>query len=235
MWISKALEHNEKCLSLEFRFNGGLYELLPDICMYERFEVLRFKCRILVDIPEDFYFSRLKVIEFCYVTFSSYECVKEILLECPVLEVLVIKKCKWLSGHRLTVCGSELRNLTLKCNEWSHGQKRLKILIDTPALETLKITDSTLADIYVKDTLENIITAHISVGVVRMQIRESLFELLDNIYDVECLTLTDKAAGALDSVDIDLPIFHNLVKIKAKVKDPEEAAVVWKRFRMLQD
>ncbi|KAK1384708.1 F-box domain-containing protein [Heracleum sosnowskyi] len=218
MWISQALDHNVKCMSLEFRFNTGLYKLIPDMYTYERFEVLRFKWQILVHIPDDFYFSSLKVLEFCYVTFSSYECVKEILLECPVLEDLVIKKCRWLSGHRLTVCGSELRNLTLKCNEWSHGQKRIKIVLDTPELETLKITDSTLADIYVKDPLENIITAHISVGVVRMQMRDSLFELLDNIYDVECLTLTDKAVGALDGVsDYDLPIFHNLVKLVLRV------------------
>lgn len=195
MWLSKALELNVKCLSLEFRFNGGLYELIPDMYTYERFEVLRLKWRILVDVPDDFYFSRLKVLEFCYVTFSSYECVEDILLECPVLEDLVIKKCSWLSGRRLTICGLELKNLTLKCDELIHGRKRLKIKIDTPALETLKITDSTLADIHVENTLENVRTAHISVGVVQMQIRESLFELLDNICNVECLTLTDKAVG----------------------------------------
>lgn len=34
-WIRKALEHNVKCMSLVFRFQGGSYELLPDKYTYE--------------------------------------------------------------------------------------------------------------------------------------------------------------------------------------------------------
>ncbi|KAK1384707.1 FBD domain-containing protein [Heracleum sosnowskyi] len=231
-WIHKALELQVKNVSLELCIRGGLYQLLPDMYTYGRFEVLRLKWRILVDIPSNFYFSRLKVLEFYYVQFSSYESVTELLLNCPVLESLVIQRCKYQSGCCLTVCGSALKNLTLKTAEGNDQESKLKIVIDTPALETLKVGDSAFADIFVKDTLLSLRTAHFSVGIDRDVLRESLFRLLDNSFHVESLTLTDKAVGALDGdtryglsiyhnvncgSDYEFPIFHNLIKLELRV------------------
>ncbi|WOG97530.1 hypothetical protein DCAR_0416870 [Daucus carota subsp. sativus] len=201
-WIRKVLDHKVKDLSLSFCFRGGSYVLPPDVYAYEGFEILRLNSRILIDIPNEISFSRVKVLEFVYVKFSSYESVKDLLLNCPVLEDLVIVKCEARGGSCLSICGSALRNLKVKCNELAIGAAKLDIVIDTPGVETLKIADDTWANIFVKDTLLSLRTARIDVGMERRTFNKSVFRLLDNIYHVKFLTLTDKVVGVSD---------HNLI------------------------
>lgn len=188
-WIRKALEQNVKCMSLGFSSAGSWYKLIPDMYTYGRFEVLRLKSRILVDVPSHFCFQRLKILEFYLANFSSCESVENLLLNCPVLEDLVMKRCESIRGCRLTVSGYALKNLTLKTVVCIDTRSKLKIVIDTPALETLKIKDSAFTDFYVKDTLLSLKTAHTGVR------RNSVFRLLDNIFHVQSLTLTDEAVG----------------------------------------
>ncbi|KAL1820551.1 hypothetical protein ACET3Z_015420 [Daucus carota] len=200
-------------------FRGGSYVLPPDVYAYEGFEILRLNSRILIDIPNEISFSRVKVLEFVYVKFSSYESVKDLLLNCPVLEDLVIVKCEARGGSCLSICGSALRNLKVKCNELAIGAAKLDIVIDTPGVETLKIADDTWANIFVKDTLLSLRTARIDVGMERRTFNKSVFRLLDNIYHVKFLTLTDKVVGVLDECapDYHLPTFRDLIELKILV------------------
>ncbi|XP_017245705.1 probable FBD-associated F-box protein At1g32375 [Daucus carota subsp. sativus] len=213
-WVDKVLKHRVKDLTLGFSFEGVPYRLIHDVYAYGKFEALRLKRGILVIISDVLRFSRLKVLEFREVTFSTYESVKEILVNCPVLEDLVIQRCKWLSGgDHLYVCGSVLKNLVLKCNEYFLIENQHRISIDTPALETLRFGDSTWANLSIEGSWLSLGTAHISVESVA-----SVFKLLHKFCNVKFLTLTDKKLMVLNRIsDLNLPILPSLIELELRV------------------
>ena len=177
-WVHKALQHQVEDLSLFFlRSEAGPRELIPDI---------------LLDIPDHVSFSTLKALRLTYVMFSTYESVGGLLLHCPVLEDFSMEECEALSGSRLAVCGSSLKNLKLTDTHHVHRDTKLEIVIDAPGLQTLEIGDFTRAPaeivIPVDSTFLSLRTARIDVG-----IEPSVFRIFNNIYHVKCLTLDNKA------------------------------------------
>lgn len=206
-WICKALDHRVKRMTLGF----ANYELLLDIYTYGSFEVLRLRGGILVDVPNDINFSRLKVLELQSVTISTYESIEKLLHNCPILEDLLIVGCTWLNGSFLNICGSTLKILKLTCDYGLHNENKVKVFIDTPALETLEIGDSIYAKISFKETLLSIRTAHIDVGIeIYELINESVFEILEKICHVKFLTLTDKtiSVSVISNLQLKINIFH---------------------------
>lgn len=143
----------------------------------------------MVDPPEDVGFSRLRVLEFNEVTISSYESVGELLHKCPVLEDLSIDKCVWLDGCCLSICGSALKKLSLSSSSPANQEFSLKILIDTPALQTLNISFAA-DDIFIKENLQFLKTAYIDVEqIIEGSVPSSVFELLKKINHVQFLHL----------------------------------------------
>lgn len=145
-------------------------------------------------------FCSLRVLEFTGIKFSSYESVEKLLLSCPVLEDLVIDNCKWLSGCCLTVCGSALKNFSLDSYLYLDTDVELKILIETPALETLEIREFTSEGIFIKENLLSITTASIDVAQkiewsVSCVYGNSVFGLLKKISHVKYLTLCQNTLG----------------------------------------
>ncbi|KAK1393639.1 hypothetical protein POM88_012695 [Heracleum sosnowskyi] len=66
------------------------------------------------------------------------------MLNCPVLESLVIQRCKYQSGCCLTVCGSALKNLTLKTAEdifVKDTESLFRLLDNSYHVESLTLTD----------------------------------------------------------------------------------------------
>ncbi|KAK1386867.1 F-box/FBD/LRR-repeat protein [Heracleum sosnowskyi] len=221
-WIRIVVGHNVKEINLSFKFKK-LYELGQDVYMCASVKILRLSCKILVDVPENVGFSRLKVLEFICVTFSSFESVERLLLNCPLLEDLVIESCKWISGCCLCICGSMLKNLTLDSPiSLVHVEKvEPKILIDTPALQTLKIEEFISKDISIKEQLRFLTIASIDIALRLewyMQSRaygDMVFGLLNKIYHVKYLTLSENTLGALDYASYDgFPTFHNLTMLE---------------------
>lgn len=219
-WIRIVVGHNVKELNLTLNFRE-LYALVQDVYMCRSIEVLRLKWKILVDVPENVSFFSLKVLEFTGVKFSSYESVEKLLLSCPVLEDLVIENCKWLSGCCLSVRGSALKNLSLDTYVHLDREVELKILIDTPAIETLEIREFTSEDILIKENLTSIRTASIDVAqkiersVPCSLYGDSVFGLLENISHVKFLTLSKSTMGALSRAsDYRFPTFHNLTELE---------------------
>lgn len=201
-WIRNVVGHNVKEINLNFKFKE-LYELGLDFYTCASVEILRLNCKILVDVPENVGFSRLKVLEFICVKFSSFESVEKLLLNCPLLEDLVIESCKWISGCCLSIRGSMLKNLTLDSPiSLVHVEKvEPKILIDTPALQTLKIGEFISEDISIKEQLLFLTAASIDVALRlerSMQSRaygDIVFGLLNKIYQVKYLTLSENTLG----------------------------------------
>lgn len=228
-WIRIAVRHNVKEIELSFMFKE-LYQLIADMYICSSVEVLRLNFKILVDVREDVSFSRLRVLKFEKVTFSSYESVQKILLNCPVLEDLSLWGCKWLSGYCLTVCGSALKNLSVFPYSSDDEEFVLDMLIDTPALETLRIEGFASEDIFIKENLLSLRTAYIDVaqiteeGVVPSSMYgDSVSGFLKRINHVKFLTLCERTLEALDRAlgcasDYEFPTFHNLTKLELCVE-----------------
>lgn len=155
----------------------------------------------MVEVPENVSFHSLRVLEFTGVKFSSYESVEKLLLCCPVLEDVVIENCKWLSGCCLSVCGSALKNFSFDSYSYLDTEVDLKILMDTPALETLELREFTSEGIYIKENLMSITTASIDVAqkiersVPCSVYGNSVFGLLKKISHVKFLTLCQSTLG----------------------------------------
>ena len=187
-WIRNAVGRDLKELELSFR-SKELYKLIQDVYICNSVEVIRLFADILVDPPEDVGFSRLWVLEFNEVTISSYESVGELLHKCPVLEDLSIDKCVWLDGCCLSICGSALKKLSLSSSSPANQEFSLKILIDTPALQTLNISFAA-DDIFIKENLQFLKTAYIDVEqIIEGSVPSSVFELLKKINHVQFLHL----------------------------------------------
>lgn len=199
-WIRIVVGHNVKEINLTLNFRE-IYKVVQDVYMCRSIEVFRLKWKILVDVPENVSFFSLKVLEFTGVKFSSYESVEKLLLSCPVLEDLVIENCKWLSGCCLSVCGSALKNFSLDSYMYPDTEVELKIIIDTPALETLEIREFTSEGIFIMENLLSITTASIDVAqkiersVPCSMYGDSVFGLLKNISHVKYLTLCQSTLG----------------------------------------
>nr|XP_017245676.1 PREDICTED: uncharacterized protein LOC108217352 [Daucus carota subsp. sativus] len=217
-WVDKALkQHGVEDLSLSFDRSGpGPCELLPgEIYTNGGLQNVAIRASILLDIPDYVSFPELKVLRLACVTFSSYESIEDLLLDCPVLEEFSMEECNSRSGSRLVVCGSSLKKLKLRDTRSVDRNATLKIVIDAPGLETLEIVDSTWASarISIASTFLSLREARIDVGIKR-----SVFQLFNNIYHVKCLTLDDKAIGVLDDAsEYCLPTFHNLVQLELLV------------------
>lgn len=219
-WIRIVVGLNVKEINLTLNFRE-LYKLVPDVYMCTSIEVFRLKWKILVDVPENVSFCSLKVLQLTGVKFSSYESVEKLLLSCPVLEDLVIENCKWLSGCCLSVCGSALKNFSLDSYLYLDTDVELKILIDTPALETLEIREFTSEGIFIKEDLLSITTASIDVAqkiersVPCSVYGDSVFGLLKKISHIKYLTLCQSTLGALSyASDYSFPTFHNLSQLE---------------------
>lgn len=222
MWIDSVVRHNVKEINLSFKFKE-LYELGRVVYVCSSVEILRLNCKIFVHVPENVGFSRLKVLEFICVKFSSFESVEKLLVNCPLLEDLVIESCKWISGCCLSICGSMLKNLTLDSPiSLVHVEKvEPEIFIDTPALQTLKIGEFISEDISIKEQLLFLTTASIDVALRlerSMQSRaygDIVFGLLNKIYHVKYLTLSENTLGVLNHAsDYCFPTFHNLTVLE---------------------
>ncbi|KAK1370935.1 FBD domain-containing protein [Heracleum sosnowskyi] len=229
-WILNVIQRDLKELDLCFWFTE-LFEMLDEVFLCRSVEKLRLSCKILVYVPEDVQLSRLRVLKFEEITFSSYESFGELLLNCPVLEDLSIQGCKWLSGYRLSIHGSALKELSLFSHSPVDEEFLLEILIDTPVLETLLLGSFASDDILIKENLP-LTTASIDVeqlieGVTPSSVfGDCVFGLLKKINHVKSLSLSDKAVEALNrAYDYDFttvhdgfPPFHNLTDLKLSVE-----------------
>lgn len=199
-WVSVAIGHNVKEINLSLNFRGP-FELPRNVFVCETVEVLRLSWKILVDVPEHVCFSRLKALQLNGVKFARYESVEKLLLNCPVLEDLLIKNCKWLSGCNLYICGSALKNLTLHSRPIVEEEVELKIVIDAPALQTLHLKEYTSKDILIKKNLLSLVTANIDVAqkverfVPSSVYGDLVFGLLKEISHVKFLTLSNNTLG----------------------------------------
>ncbi|KAK1386861.1 FBD domain-containing protein [Heracleum sosnowskyi] len=231
-WILKAIGRDLKELHLNFWFKD-LYEVFHEVYMCSTLEALRLACNILVYIPEDVKFSRLRVLKFSKVTFGSIESAGELLLNCPVLEDFSIDECEWLSGHCLSICGNALKKLSLlNGSDPIDNEFFLEILIDTPALEYLGIESFVSDDILIKGNLQFLTTAYLDVeqiieGALPSNVfGDCVFGLLKKINHVKILTLGGKTVEAFNSVyDCEFqtvhegfPLFHNLTELDLRVE-----------------
>ncbi|XP_074337677.1 FBD-associated F-box protein At2g26860-like [Apium graveolens] len=86
-WILNVLEFDVKEIDLWFRFRE-MFVLMDEVFLCTCLEKLELSGKILVDIPENVKFSSLRFLKFDEITFSSYESVGELWVNCPVLEIV---------------------------------------------------------------------------------------------------------------------------------------------------
>ncbi|WOH08218.1 hypothetical protein DCAR_0727655 [Daucus carota subsp. sativus] len=192
-WMMNVLGREVKEIDLRFSF-PDLYKLVRDFFyMCSSVEVVILDWKMLVEIPENVKLSKLRVLSFSDVTFSSYESVEKLLLNCPVLEDLSIDYCEWLTGNSLSICGSVLKRLSY-CP--SSDDFVLRTLIDTPRLENLEIHSYTAGDndILFKENLPFLKVAEIDICDMPRGV-DCMFGLLKKISNVKFLTLSDNAMG----------------------------------------
>ena len=192
-WIMNAVGRDLKAIVLVISF-PDLCELVQDFFyMCTGVEVLLLRGKILLEIPENVKFSRLRVLSFHNVRISSYESVGKLLLNCPVLEDLDIVHCKWLTGNSFSICGSALKRLSY-CLSSDDEEFVLRTLIDTPRLESLKICSYTCGD---NDILFKGNLPFLKIAVIDIYNNEiprgvdCVFGLLKKINHVKILNLSD--------------------------------------------
>ncbi|WOG85605.1 hypothetical protein DCAR_0104796 [Daucus carota subsp. sativus] len=218
-WIMNALGRDLKEIQLCFGYPDS-YELVQDFFyMCTGVEVIWLRWRMSVEIPENVKLLRLRVLRLLGVTFSSYESLGKLLLNCPVLEDLAIEECKGLTGNSLSICGSVLKRLTYfgSCVE----EFVLRILIDTPRLEKFEILSFTDGDndILFKENLPFLKIAEIDIynyGIPRGV--DCMFGLLKKINNVKFLTLSDRTMGFIIG-HYEFPAFHNLTELVLNIDD----------------
>ncbi|XP_017216392.1 F-box/LRR-repeat protein At4g14096 isoform X2 [Daucus carota subsp. sativus] len=217
--MMNVLGREVKEIDLRFSF-PDLYKLVRDFFyMCSSVEVVILDWKMLVEIPENVKLSKLRVLSFSDVTFSSYESVEKLLLNCPVLEDLSIDYCEWLTGNSLSICGSVLKRLSY-CP--SSDDFVLRTLIDTPRLENLEIHSYTAGDndILFKENLPFLKVAEIDICDMPRGV-DCMFGLLKKISNVKFLTLSDNAMGVLRPAyenefiigHYEFPPFHNLTEL----------------------
>ncbi|XP_074337680.1 F-box/LRR-repeat protein At3g26922-like [Apium graveolens] len=231
-WILNALEFDAKEIDLWFRFRE-MFVLMYEVFFCTCLEKLQLSGKILVDIPENVKFSSLRFLKFDEITFSSYESIGELLIKCPVLEVLYISGCKWLSGCCLRISGSALKKFSLVSYSRIDEKSTLEISIETPGLETLILDSFASDDILIKKNLPFLTTAQIEVvqiieGVAPSSVfGDCTFGLLNKITHVKSLSLGGETVEALNrayhsdfsTVHNGFPPFHNLTDLSISVDE----------------
>ncbi|WOG85608.1 hypothetical protein DCAR_0104799 [Daucus carota subsp. sativus] len=222
-WIMNALGRDLKEMHLFFGSQTCMNwsKIYFDMCT--SVEVLLLSGKISVEIRENVTLSRLRVLGFDHVTISSYESIGKLLLNCPVLEDLIIVDCEWLTGNSLSICGPVLKRLS--CCLISYDEV-LRTLIDTPRLENLKIGCYTGGDndILFKLNLPFLKIAEIDIWDEMGKGVDCVFGLLKQINHVKILTLPDSTVEILslaydDNGHYEFPPFHNLTELVINVNE----------------
>ncbi|XAR57487.1 hypothetical protein NMG60_11025649 [Bertholletia excelsa] len=221
-WVCTAVAQNAKEIKLGLNLRDP-FALPREIFLCQSLMVLELNWKILVDVSQEVCFSNLKVLSFYGVKFFSCECLETILGGCPVLEDLVIRKCRWVRGDTWKICGSALKKLILDWHAVVRVQHECGIVIDAPALECLHIKDYTSENFLVKN-LGSLVEANVDVAqkfesfVPVGVYGNSVFDLLKGICTVKFLSLSGDTMEAIShAYDYKFPTFFNLIRLEISV------------------
>ncbi|KAK1384293.1 hypothetical protein POM88_022028 [Heracleum sosnowskyi] len=199
------------------------YKLPTEVYTCTTLQVLSLSWNILIDVPEILSLPRLSILELCEVTLSSSHSFEKLLLNCPVLEQLLIQDCACRAGNRVNIFGNALKTLRLQ-----QGVE-LEFLIDAPAVVHLYVDISEAVEI--KTQMLFLETATIDgypqneLGSVHT---DGVFRLLGMISHVRRLTLTSNTIVALSRASAcTFPTFHNLTDLKLLIDGGAGPAASW--------
>ncbi|PSS31861.1 F-box/FBD/LRR-repeat protein [Actinidia chinensis var. chinensis] len=218
-WVCLVIGLNVKEIKLGLNLRGH-FELPISLFRCHTLVVLRLNWKIFVDVPMVVSFLSLKVLHFNGVKFSCYESVEKILSGCPVLEELMIRKCRWDYGHTLRICGLALKNLILDWPSMVKGDHECGTVIDAPILEYLDVRDY-ISENFVIKNLCSLVKANLDVAQKFDQFvpvgvyGNCIIQFLKGVSAVKSLSLSHDTMGAIRyAYDYNFPTFHNLTMLE---------------------
>ncbi|XP_074376737.1 F-box/LRR-repeat protein At3g26922-like [Apium graveolens] len=217
-WLWRPLRYyNVQVLKLSLAFSSP-YKLPTHVYICTTLQVLSLNWNIIIDVPQIFSLPRLNVLELCDVTFSSTESFDKLLINCPVLENLVIRDCACLTGNHVKIFGNALKTLRLQYSADFEQEVELEFLIDAPAVVNLYVDRPEAVEIktqmllLVTATIDGYPNAQCHVSSVQT---DRLFRFLGMISHVRRLTLTSDIIVAIKRAAVcKVPTFHNLTDLQ---------------------
>ncbi|KAL8154981.1 hypothetical protein AgCh_000373 [Apium graveolens] len=230
-WLWRPLRYyNVQVLKLSLAFSSP-YKLPTHVYICTTLQVLSLNWNIIIDVPQIFSLPRLNVLELCDVTFSSTESFDKLLINCPVLENLVIRDCACLTGNHVKIFGNALKTLRLQYSADFEQEVELEFLIDAPAVVNLYVDRSEAVEIktqmllLVTATIDGYPNAQCHVSSVQT---DRLFRFLGMISHVRRLTLTSDIIVAIKRAAVcKVPTFHNLTDLQLLFDGVAAPAAGW--------
>ncbi|KAG5564491.1 hypothetical protein RHGRI_000613 [Rhododendron griersonianum] len=217
-WIADMLLRDVRELDLSVHVEHSI--LLPQEL---------FTCRTLVvlklddiydvtvmDVPTSVSLPNLKILHLVGIGFVDDDSISRFLFGCPVLEELRMTRCVREDVGVINVVAPVLTSLIIsEClAEYTHGLE-CKIVLDTPALLYLTISDSP-AEGYLVGNLCHLIRADIDFLEGRNDSTgsEGITNLLSGISGVQSLHLSNYSMEVISSGNSLLPKFHNMTYLE---------------------
>ncbi|XP_047320920.1 F-box/LRR-repeat protein At4g14103-like [Impatiens glandulifera] len=226
-WVNLAIKQNVMEMILEINLSET-FNLPIETFACETLAILKLNHRILVDIVPSFvYLPSLKILHFHGVEFMQYEYVEMMVKGCPLLEELILNRCKWIHGCVLRIVGlSFLKKLTIDWYGMTVSDRENEVVVDVPSLEYLDLKDYT-SENFTMLNLGSIVDANIDVSqkidrfVSFSEYGNRIFALLWAIATVRSLSLSRDTMAVSFRLNLALsyayknifPTFANLTRL----------------------
>ncbi|KAM7260894.1 hypothetical protein ACFE04_026369 [Oxalis oulophora] len=208
-WICAIMCSSVQEFNLQsFRLESIVTDLPWSVLICKTLVVLKIKGRFVLNLPSGFFLPNLKALHLESVIYVDDTCVEMLLLGCPCLEELDIKRNDWDGVQNLSISMPLLKRLSI-CFSGFYvcGGDRHEAKIYTPKLEYLKLWDGT-SKYYFVNTSPSLIEAHV--------VCKCHNEILQGLQNVRLLALSgDTMSSLCDFIrDHDLPKFKHLSRLE---------------------
>ncbi|XP_058211320.1 F-box protein At4g09920-like [Rhododendron vialii] len=218
-WVAALIKYRIKELDLSIPVKHSTDHVLPrHLFSCRTLVVLKLGTKFMLNVPASVCLPSLKILHLDSVKFSDDDSVKRLLVGCPMLDELGMNECVGKDVCVIHICAPVLTKLRYRREKknylWGTAEvSEYKIVIDTPALLYLELIDY-VADVYLVKNLRNIVKAYIRIAEQYDETNsKAITDLLMGISEVQCLHLYNDCTEAVQKIDSELPIFHNLTSL----------------------
>lgn len=181
---------------------------------------------MLLNVPESVHFPNLDTLALIGVQWRDDSSLMKLLVGSPVLRYLFIRTEIWDNAQTYYLRSRSLTLLYVDTETRSSKNLGYRVVVETPSLEILHLSNH-IGDEYFLENISSLKTAGLEIeqdGEVLPDTNalkdRRLLELIGKLSKVEELELSHRTLNSLNLVTVaELPIFHNLIRLKVKVVD----------------
>ncbi|KAM7498850.1 hypothetical protein LguiA_023264 [Lonicera macranthoides] len=219
-WIYAALQHAVPVIDLDIcmDYPDLFFELINGwTCL--RFITLR--NYIGIYIPDSFTLPNLEYLVLDGIQFYTNDEISLLLSGCPVLQRLTMSYLRLEEVDTVNISVPSLKHLTIEYCWYTGEEEHYKVVLDTPALESLYYEDYMPDELVLKNLNSNIRAAHVSVLLVEelseadsFQYHKDVAALIRACSSVRTLFLSKDTVSAFQKSSEPFPKFCNLTGLQ---------------------